>query len=635
MTKKEKLGNLHWAVFALVCLFIFSSCTNREYNMSSPNGKIKVIYNNDDSRSFFKVCYTNSDTLIDVVTLSDIGLVTSMEGKDLKLIAVSEPKSIVDDYTMVHGKRTKCHNEAIERTYSFKDSNDLAVDVTFRAYNDGIAFRYTFPNTDSIIVNDELTTYTIAKGTKRWTQTLTESYEGFYEPNNDGIGDNKDGKWGYPALFEIADSTWMLITEAGIGRGDCGSWLTNIDDKSSYKVHLSDSKLVHNKGWHSPWRLAIIGNLSDIVESTLVTDVSEPSKISDTSWIEPGMVSWIYWAYNHGSKDFQIVKKYIDFAVDMKLPYVLIDWEWDEMSNGGKLSDALQYAKDKGIKPLLWYNSSTSWIGEGAPGPLYRLNTPEEREKEFKHLSDLGVKGIKVDFFLQDSVETMNYFIDILEDAAKYNLMINFHGATIPRGWQRTYPNMMTVEGVYGAEWYNNNATLTDKAASHNVTLPFTRNVVGPMDYTPCTFTDSQYPHITSNGHELASLVMFESAQQHLADRPEGYLSQPQSIQSFISELPTAWDETKLLSGYPGVDVVIARRKKDTWYIAGMNGTDEKRTLKLRLYALPNSGKTLTVFQDGDNQKSFNIQENANILDKAADFELECLPRGGFVAILK
>ena len=250
-----------------------------------------------------------------------------------------------------------------------------------------------------------------------------------------------------------------------------------------------------------------------MVESTLVTDVADPSKVADTEWIEPGLVSWIYWAHNHGSKDYRLLKEYIDLAVRMK--------------NGGKLEDAVKYATACGVKSLVWYNSSTAWLG---PGPLYRLNKKEDRRKEYQWLSDLGVSGMKIDFFNGDSVSTMNYFIDLLEDAADYQLMVNFHGATVPRGWQRTYPHLMSVEGVYGAEWYNNNAILTDRAAAHNATLPFTRNVIGPMDYTPGTFSDSQYPHITSYGHELALPVLFESALQHMPDRPSVYAQLPEAV---------------------------------------------------------------------------------------------------------
>ena len=164
------------------------------------------------------------------------------------------------------------------------------------------------------------------------------------------------------------------------------------------------------------------------MESTLVTDVSEPSTVNDMNWINPGPVSWIYWAHNHGTKDYQIVKEYIDLAVQMKWPYTLIDWEWDEMANGGNIEDAVEYSLKQGIKPLLWYNSGTSWIGPGAPGPQDRLNTKENREKEYCWLNKMGISGIKVDFFKSDGAESMNYYIDLLEDAIKHKLMVNFHG---------------------------------------------------------------------------------------------------------------------------------------------------------------------------------------------------------------
>lgn len=632
MRKKivEKQHTLCLSVLAIMTVLFFSACAEEGNSFSSPNGKIKVAYVEDQGGSFAVSYRENgaSGLLVNVVKLSEVGIVTNQGATDWKLVAVSKSKQVVEDYTMLQGKRSKCHNEAIERTFSFKDSNGLAVDMIFRAYNDGIAFRYAFPDRKEVVVTDERTTYEIADHTKRWTQKLTDSYEDFYPMNTDGIGENEGGKWGYPALFEVSDSVWMLITEGDISRGDCGSWLRNDANRSAYKVELAESELPCAEGWQSPWRIAIIGYLSDVVESTLVTDVSTPCRLNDTSWITPGSVSWIYWAYNHGSKDYQIVKKYIDFAVDMQLPYVLIDWEWDEMANGGTLQDALAYAKEKGIKPLLWYNSSTAWAHEKAPGPLFRLNASENRNKEFKWLSEQGVKGIKVDFFIQDNASTMEYFIDLLEDAAKYELLINFHGATIPRGWQRTYPNLMAVEGVYGAEWYNNNPRLTSNAAWHNATLPFTRNVVGPMDYTPCTFTDSQHPHITSNAHELALLVMFESALQHLADRPEGYLSQPSAVQSFITNLPTVWEDTKLVSGYPSEYVVLARRKGDTWYVAGLNGSDEKKELSFKLDFIENQSSAIQLFSDGSESNTFSIE---SLSPDSNGYTIECLPRGGFV----
>jgi Glycoside hydrolase 97/Glycosyl-hydrolase 97 C-terminal, oligomerisation len=381
--------------------------------------------------------------------------------------------------------------------------------------------------------------------------------------------------------------------------------------------------------WSSQWHLLIIGKLSDIVESTLITDVSESNKLKNTSWIKPGPVAWIYWANNHGSKDYQKVVEYIDLAIAMNWPYVLIDWEWDQMSNGGNIIDAVNYAKSKGIKPLLWYNSGTIWLGAT---PADRLLTHEKREKEFKWLNKIGVYGIKVDFFAGDQQDMMKYYIDILRDAAKYHLMVNFHGATIPRGWARTYPNLMTMEAVYGAEWYNNAPVLTNKAAVHNTTLPFTRNVIGSMDYTPVTFSNSQHPHITTYGHELALSVVFESGLQHFADRPSAYESLPVKPKEFLEHVPVAWDDTKLVDGYPGKKIIIARRKGNKWYIGGLNGEDENQTLIINFNFLGKGNYNLQLIKDGNNDKSFSYEYLK--VKKGDIIKIDCLPRGGFVGIL-
>jgi hypothetical protein len=337
-------------------------------------------------------------------------------------------------------------------------------------------------------------------------------------------------------------------------------------------------------------------------------------------------VSWIYWAHNHGSNDYQIVKQYVDFADTLDLPYVLIDAEWDVMGNGGTLPDALAYSREKGVKPMIWYNSSTAWIS--GPGPGFRLNDPEKRDSEFAWISDMGVKGVKVDFFGADSIGMINYYLDILETAAKHKLMVNFHGATIPRGWQRTYPHFMTSEAVYGAEWYNNNGRLTPNAAWHNCTLPFTRNVIGPMDYTPCAFTDSQHPHITTHAHELALTIVFESALQHLADRPSGFLEQPAVVQQLITDLPTAWDDTKLLSGYPGEWVAMARRNGDTWYVGIINGLDTEQSIPVDWRFLGGDDCRATTFGDVEGEpRAWDI--NTLLPDS-----VNLAPRGGFVAVI-
>ena len=561
-----------------------------------------------------------------------------LELADIEFKKLEYVRKVHEDYQMLAGKRLHCTNEANE----YQVAIDNEAQLVMRLYNDGIAFRYEYTNLHDQKPFQEHTVYLIPEGTKRWMMQWAESYEGFFPqsttykqkpvPSFSGIFASADGwnnRWAYPALLEPMDGVFALISEANIERRQSASCLYNEGER--FSVVPADNDLELSGEWRTPWRVVIIGSLSDIVQSTLVTDISEPSKLEDTSWIMPGVVSWIYWANNHGSNDYSIIKKYVDMAVALHLPYVLIDAEWDEMdklaSNEGKtIEDAVNYALSKGIKPLIWYNSSVGWIN-GAPGPKFRLNKPEDREKEFAWCEKIGVAGVKIDFFSGDNQKNMDYCLDLMESAARHHLLVNFHGAPIPRGWQRTYPNLLSTEGVYGAEWYNNVATFTDKAASHNATLPFTRNVIGPMDYTPCAFSDSQHPHITTNAHELALTVLYESGLQHLADRPESFLSQPQEVQDFLGQLPAVWEETRFVSGYPGEGVVLARRSGNTWYVAGINGKNESQTLKLPLDFLPKENALLFA-DSADSPWSITYPTSV-------PKEITCQPRGGFVMVIK
>ena len=599
----------------------------------SPNGKVEWREKADG----YAVVYHDGNSECEVLDITDVGmLMKDGGGKDLKLKTKTPVKAVKDTYTMIGGKRRECSNEANETTYLYIDNIGRQQSLTVRAYNDGVAFHYALDGLQHTRPTEELTTYRIPEGTKRWMQKWTEPYEEFFPLAT--TGENENRRWGYPALIQPSDNVFALITEAGIERWNSASSLHNDRNKEQYRVVMDENVQNTTGRWTSPWRVIIVGKLEDVVASTLVTDVSEPCRISDTSWIKPGSVSWIYWAYNHGSNDYQIIRQYVDMAVDMHWPYVLIDAEWDEMKNGGSIEDAIRYAHDRGIKPLLWYNSSTAWLKAwGAPGPHERLNAPELREREFAWLEKMGVAGVKIDFFAGDKQETMEYCIDLLECAARHHLLVNFHGATIPRGWQRTYPNLMSVEAVYGAEWYNNNATLTPKAAAHNATLPFTRNVIGPMDYTPCTFSDSQHPHITTHAHELALSVLFESPLLHWADKPESYLAQPRDVRDFMSALPTTWDETRLLGGYPGEWVVMARRSGSTWYVTGINGKDTAQTLSFDTSILPKGRYTLFTDKPGykgelpaNNPEPWSIKKGKG----KAPSRVTCQPRGGFVYVV-
>ena len=600
----------------LLAICLLSTLSAGAWRAVSPNGKISL----ELKEGKYAVSYEKQQVLLIDAPNADTPI---------------GPSRIKADYQMLIGKRLHCTNEANE----YRMGN-----LVMRLYNDGLAFRYEYKGLQHVKAPAEQTAYIIPEGIKRWMLQWSDGYEGFYPMSTTanvkalgGFGGSTpqnrlNNHWGYPLLLEPADDVFALITEANIERRQSASSLFNEGERFSVVPDKNDLQLTGD--WHTPWRVVIIGHLADIVQSTLVTDVCEPSQLTDTSWIKPGVVSWVYWAYNHGSNDYSIIKKYVDLAVALKLPYVLIDAEWDEMnkvaSNEGKnIEDAVAYAKSKGIKPLIWYNSSIGWIN-GAPGPKFRLNKAEDREKEFAWCEKIGVAGVKIDFFSGDNQENMDYCIDLMESAARHHLLVNFHGAPIPRGWQRTYPNLLTTEGVYGAEWYNNVPTFTKKAASHNATLPFTRNVIGPMDYTPCAFSDSQHPHITSHAHELALTVLYESGLQHLADRPESFLAQPAEVQQFLSHLPNVWDDTRYVAGYPGESAVLARRSGNTWYVAGINGTDEEQTISIPLKGIIKKAKNIYLFADSnDKNNPWNITT-----ERRLPSAVTCQPRGGFVLVI-
>ena len=396
----------------MLCLLAISISAQQPV---SPNGRLSV----DNTAQGFSVSYLQQPALhIPVV---------GYEGVKTKRLKWRFSGLKLSDYHMISGKKEYCSNDANE--YRAKLNKNLQ--LVLRLYNDGIAFRYELSGLKGQLPQEQ-TTYMIPEGTKRWLLKWTDSYEGFYPMSTTGMPQQR---MAFPTLVEPQQGVFMLLTEANIERNQSAASL--FTDGNLLRVTPDKNDISFKGKWHSPWRVAIIGHMQDLIQSTLVTDVSEPCKIADTSWIHPGVVSWIYWAYNHGSNDYRIIKKYVDMAVTLKLPYVLIDAEWDQMRDGKTIEDAVAYANQQGIKPMIWYNSSVGWI-DGAPTPKFRLNKPEDREKEFAWCEKIGVAGVKIDFFSGDCQRDMTYCIDLLECAAKHHLLVNFHGATIPRGWQRT-----------------------------------------------------------------------------------------------------------------------------------------------------------------------------------------------------
>lgn len=557
----------------------------------------------------------------------------------MKCLGFSKETAIREQYSAIHGKRSSCSNIGNKFTMYLENAQKQKLDIEFRMYNDGICFRYVLSEKqpDSLRFVNEFTTYRIHREADRWMQKYVPHYEGDFPHEK---GNVSQGEWGYPALIRH-NECWALLTEANLDRNYCATHLTNTAHCEFYQVAYPHEEEGNGVGsiypvtqtpWHSPWRVIILGELKDIVESTLVEDVSLPNSLAETNWIQPGSASWVYWAYNHGTKDYRICCDYVDLAASMNWEYVLFDWEWDQMQNGGNLEDAAKYAISKGIKPLLWYNSGGAH-NRVLSTPRDRLITEENRNMEFRRLKEMGFAGIKVDFFESDKQHMINYYLDILEDAAKHKLMVNFHGCTLPRGWSRSYPHLISMEAVYGAEQYNNSPYMTMAAPRMNCIFPFTRNVVGPMDYTPVAFTNSQHPHRTTYAHELALSVIFESGIQHWADRPEGFYQLSDEVKSFMSTVPAAWDDTQFIEGYPGEYVVMARRKGTTWYLAGINGTTSRKKLTLSLDFLRDVNYQMELFTDGKEPTkicTFNSQ-----VSRADKIKTEWLPEGGFVACIK
>ncbi len=638
--KKNRAGTALAGIPILIYMFC-GSLYAQKGEFISPNGSVKMTLAVDSSEVnnswYLQVFFNNDGKFTEIVPRLSLGLKTSFGDftNGLHLTEVSDPEVILDEYEMIHGKQKLCSNSATEIVAGFGNQEGSRMDLILRVYNDGIAFRYEFPEEGkSGTVEEELTAYQIPDDYPGWLQNFTLANEELYRPSTAWDTGNY---WSYPALFANSDtSCWILIHESDVDRTYCGTKLSNIDKQSEFRVTLpapgdgeGNALPTISLPWKSPWRVLILGSLSQIAESTLVTDVAAPANYTNTEWIKPGKVSWNYWSDNHGTKDYKTVCEFADLAAAMDWPYTLLDWEWDAMGNGGDVYDALAYIHSLGVRPLLWYNSGAfKWI---RATPFDHLLTHEARVAEFAKLKEMGVAGIKVDFFLSEKQDMISYYLDILEDAAPYEIMIYFHGCLVPRGWTRTYPHLMTYEGVRGAEWYNNGPQFTPAAPEFNTILPFTRNAVGPMDYTPVTFTNSQYPHLTSFGHELALSVVFESGLQHMADRPEGYYSLPDAAISFLKAVPAAWDETMLIDGFPGRDVIMARKKGPQWFVGGINGENIEKTYEITFDFLEegNSYK-LILITDGEHDRQLETQ--FLMIDSSSSVELKMLRRGGFAA---
>lgn len=556
------------------------------------------------------------------------------------------PATLTDDrYQAPHGKRHKIRHRAREQVFTFANQAGAQIELVVHVAEDGVAFRYRFPERDEEprAILEEVTGFRVPPGSSSWITPqqppgrFSPAYEDLYVEAPPGTTAPTPSGWAFPALFRAGDQ-WLLVSEADVDDSHAGTRLDSAAPDGGYRIRLPEADEGLGVGaveprsslpWTLPWRVVITGSSPGvIVASTLVSDLSRPSAVRDEDWIVPGRVSWSWWSDDDSPRDEAALKSFVDLAAEMRWEYSLIDANWNLMDPAA-LQRVLAYAREKSVGILLWYNSGGPH-NDVTEQPRDLMHVREVRRAEFAKLREWGVKGVKVDFWHSDKQDRIQQYLELLRDAADFELMVDFHGCTLPRGWSRTYPNLMTMEGVPGAEQYKFNAAYPQRAAWHNTVLVFTRNVVGPMDYTPVTFTDHNFPRITTDGHELALSVVFESALQHFADSVESYRALTEPARDFLQLVPAAWRDTKLLAGSPGELAVVARRGADGWYVGGISGLEEPRSIEVDLSFLSHGSHTLALIEDGAEPRE--LMSSTRRVTSADTISIDLLPRGGFVA---
>ena len=604
-----------------ICLAILinsiSFAQSSNVTISSPDKSIKVTCTLDASgKPMYSVQYKGSV----VLEPSQLGLVRA-DGDFSKALSQTgiDPITIdKDKYRLETGKRQNNVYTANRQVIHYKNSTGGLMDLIWQLSNDGVAFRYYFPGAaaEPKKVDTEYTSFHLPATAKGWLQPMSVAktgwqgvnpcYEEFYQKGiAAGTPSPMKAGWVYPALFQSAGH-WLLITEADMDGSYCATKLDNDSASANYHIAFPDALEVIPGGglkptatlpWYSPWRIITIGSLATIIESTLGTDLAKPAPPTQNfSFAKAGKSSWSWALLKDDSTVYSVQKRFIDYAADMSWQYCLIDADWDTKIGYDSVQLLINYAKQKKVGVWLWYNSAGSW--NSTPyHPRNKLITHEEREKEFSRLEKMGAAGVKIDFFGGDGQSMIQYYIDILKDATAHHLMVNFHGATLPRGWQRTWPNLMSAEAIKGFEYITFGQGDANEEPTHAAMLPFTRNAFDPMDFTPmCLYKIPRIERQTTASFELALSVLFLSGSQHFVEIPEGMAHMPEYVKNFLRGLPTNWDDVKFIDGFPGQYVVLARKSGNKCYLAGINGTGEEKSLSLNLDGF--KAKKATVFSN-------------------------------------
>lgn len=631
------------------CLPLIAADAVAPGDVASPDGRLRVEMSLDaEGRPTWRLLRQGRE----VVAPSPLGMVG--EGVDLSralaFAGADAVEPVADDYELLSGKRRHNAYRANRRVFRWRDAQGNELVVAWQVSNDGAAFRYELEREVPGLRTwtRDAATFRLPSTAHAWLQPLAEPKTGWGRTNpsyeEDYLQDVPVGTpspmghgWVFPALFRSGED-WILLSEGSLRRGDAGSRLDDGARPGEYVLAFPDERealpgkpalpWIESFPWRSPWRIVAVGDLATVADSTLGTDLADPPAVAAPS--VPGKASWSWPLLGDDHTVFEVQRQFVDYAARMGWRYTLVDGLWDTQIGEDKLAELVEYARGKGVSILVWYNSAGDW-NEAPQTPRSRLLDHASRMREFDRLKAMGVAGLKVDFFGGDGSSMIAYYLDLLADAAPYGFQMNFHGSTLPRGWQRTWPHLQTMEAVRGLEFATFEQANADRMAVHAATLPFTRNVFDPMDFTPVAMAklNDRVQRRTSPAFELAQSVLFVSGIQHYAETPEGMAQVPDYVRGVLAGLPEVWDDSRFLDGYPGKYAVFMREGGGRRYVAGINAGPGPRTITLDAQALGGGTLRGALVTDGGDAPGFALRQVELAPDAPLDLELP--EAGGFV----
>lgn len=643
--------------FIVMAMLLGSSVASAENKqITSPDGKLVVTVADMDGRPSYSVSYDN----VLFLKPSPLGIIANIGdfSSGMSLEKNVSTNKIDETYELASIKQSKVRYVANEAVFSFTQQGKTIYDVIFRISNNDVAFKYKmYPQgeTLSCVVKQEVTGFAFPDGTTTFLCPQSKPMGGFartspsYETSytaDDAAGKNGWGEgYTFPCLFRNGDNGWALVSETGVNGGYCASRLLG-HKEGVYTIGFPQEGEANGNGTVSPgialpgetpWRTITVGKtLAPIVETTVPFDVVKPLCSAKGEYTY-GRGSWSWIIGMDGSTNYKEQLRYIDFSAAMGYQSVLVDALWDKQIGRDKIEELAKYGKDKGVALYLWYNSNGYW-NDAPQTPRGIMDNAIARRKEMKWMQSIGIRGIKVDFFGGDKQMTMQLYEDILSDANEYGLLVIFHGCTLPRGWERMYPNFASSEAVLASENLHFSQGSCDNEAFNATLHPFIRNTVGSMDFGGSAlnkyYNADNAPRgsrrVTSDVYALATAVLFQSPVQHFALAPNNLTDAPSWAIDFMKEVPTTWDEVRFIDGYPGKYVILARRHGDKWYIAGVNA--QKETLKLKV--------NLPMFSNGEKVRLFSddkvLQGGVKQIEIGKKQELQlAIPCNGGVLITK